>query len=69
MDMPNTTTISHPAIGQITASTAKEGVVQLLGVQYATLSDHFAPAKLKEYAAGESVDATKLGFAVLLQPT
>ncbi|KAK5174082.1 uncharacterized protein LTR77_001162 [Saxophila tyrrhenica] len=63
--MANTTTISHPAIGNVTASTAKDGVVQVLGVQYATLKDRFSPPVLKEYSSSQNVDGTKLGPQVL----
>ena len=54
----------HATIGSIKANTSKEGVVQFLGLQYATIIDRFAPAKMKEYS-NESINATKLGPQVL----
>ncbi len=54
-------TISHPIIGNVTASTAKEGVVQLLGLQYATLKDRFSQPVMREYSLNETIDGTKLG--------
>jgi hypothetical protein len=53
---------THPSIGRLKGNTAKEGVLQFLGLQYATLTDRFAPAKMKEYSnQSETVDATKIG--------
>jgi len=56
-----TTHFNHPSIGTFTASAAKDGVLQFLGVQYATLADRFAPPVLKQYPHGSEVDASKLG--------
>ena len=56
-----TTTVSHPSIGDIKASTAKEDVLQFLGLQYATVADRFAPAVMKEYSKDSDIDTTKLG--------
>ncbi|KAK6441211.1 hypothetical protein LTR95_002571 [Oleoguttula sp. CCFEE 5521] len=53
---------SHPAIGDFTASARQEGVLQFLGVQYATLDDRFAPSLLKQYPIdGKVVDTSKYG--------
>lgn len=56
-----TTTFHHNSIGSVKASTAKDGVTQFLGLQYATLNDRFSPPQLKEYGSGSQIDATKLG--------
>lgn len=64
-----TTTISHSAIGKITASTTKEGVIQCLGLQYATVADRFALAVMKEYNQNETIDATKIGYVQLISHT
>ena len=62
MATTKTATIAHPTIGPVTGSTAKEGVVQFLGLQYATLVDRFAPPALKDYGKqNETMEATKLG--------
>ncbi|KAK5127009.1 hypothetical protein LTR85_008368 [Meristemomyces frigidus] len=63
-----TTTLSHPTIGSINGTTAKPGVKQYLGLQYATLADRFAPAALKEYTANDSLDATQVGPQVIDAP-
>lgn len=60
--MAATTEFKHPSIGTFTASSAKEGVLQFLGVQYATLKDRFAPPVLKQYPHGSEVDASKIGY-------
>ncbi|KAK3686804.1 hypothetical protein LTR37_019437 [Vermiconidia calcicola] len=61
-----TTKILHPTVGPINGSTAKEGVVQFLGLQYATLADRFAPPAMREYGEqNETIEATKLGPQVL----
>jgi carboxylesterase type B len=52
--------LAHPEIGEVQGIT-NDGVEQYLGIQYATLSDRFAPAVLKEYH-GEGIDATKIGL-------
>ena len=57
-----TTTLSHPSIGKIEGTSSKESVIQYLGLQYATLTDRFASAKMKEYSKNETINATKLGF-------
>jgi hypothetical protein len=65
--MAHTTTISHPSIGSITASTSKPGVVQLLGVQYATLKDRFSQPVMKEYGPNDPLNATKVGLVAMSQ--
>ena len=52
---------SHPGIGTITGSAAKEGVLQFLGLQYATLTDRFALPVMKDYDNDSTIDATKIG--------
>lgn len=55
-------TFSHASIGSLKGNSSQEGVLQFLGLQYATLTDRFAPAKMKEYSSsGETIDATKIG--------
>ena len=55
-------TFTHPTIGSLKGNTSKEGVLQFQGLQYATLTDRFAPAKMKEYSTqNETIDATKIG--------
>ncbi|KAJ5520859.1 hypothetical protein N7463_001312 [Penicillium fimorum] len=55
--------IHHPIIGPIRGTKNSLGVVQFLGVQYATLEDRFARGVLKEYypKEGDTLDATQLG--------
>ncbi|KAK8164523.1 Alpha/Beta hydrolase protein [Phyllosticta citrichinensis] len=56
--------ISHPALGEVRGKARDDtGVVQFLGIKYATLRDRFAPAELIEEAHG--VDATKYGLPVI----
>lgn len=54
-------TISHASIGTIKASTVKDGVLQFLGLQYATLADRFSSPVLKGYESDGTFDATRLG--------
>ncbi|KAK6428732.1 hypothetical protein LTR95_015124 [Oleoguttula sp. CCFEE 5521] len=58
----STSQYSHPSIGDFTGS-RRDGILQFLGVQYATLADRFAPPILKEYPVNvpTPVDATKHG--------
>nr|OQO28971.1 hypothetical protein B0A51_03780 [Rachicladosporium sp. CCFEE 5018] len=51
---------SHPSIGDFTGR-RQDGILQFLGVQYATLADRFAPAFLKNYPTDGVVDATQHG--------
>jgi hypothetical protein len=52
---------NHPNIGSVIGNTDSEGVVQYLGLQYATLADRFAPPQLKQYSPDSNVDATRNG--------
>ena len=56
-----TSTLHHPAIGNVIGNADSEGVVQYLGVQYATLADRFAPPQLKQHSPDGEVDATRNG--------
>ncbi|KAK7540524.1 Alpha/Beta hydrolase protein, partial [Phyllosticta citribraziliensis] len=59
--------ILHPALGEVRGKARDDtGVVQFLGIKYATLRDRFAPAELIEEAHG--VDATKYGLPVISPP-
>ncbi|KAK7522605.1 Alpha/Beta hydrolase protein [Phyllosticta citriasiana] len=61
--------ISHPALGEVRGKARDDtspGLVQFLGIKYATLRDRFAPAELIEEAHG--VDATKYGLPVISPP-
>jgi hypothetical protein len=59
--MAATSTLHHPSIGKIISNVDSEGVVQYLGLQYATLADRFAPPQLKHYSLDSDVDATRNG--------
>jgi carboxylesterase type B len=53
--------LKHQKLGQIQGKQG-DGVVQFLGIKYATVKDRFAGSELVEYGNGESViDATNLG--------
>jgi carboxylesterase type B len=53
--------IKHQKLGQIQGKQG-DGIVQFLGIKYASLKDRFAGSELVEYGSGESViDATNLG--------
>lgn len=54
-----TTTLNHPTIGQITGRDG-DGVTQFLGVQYATLENRLAEARVKS-SYSTPVDATAHG--------
>ena len=57
--------IKHQKLGQIQGRLG-DGVVQFLGIKYATLKDRFAGSELVEYDGAQSViDATKLGRVAL----
>lgn len=61
--MSTTVTIEHPSIGSIKGLDG-DGVVQFLGVQYATLKDRLAEAQVKT-AYESPVDATVHGYCAL----
>ncbi len=53
--------LKHQNLGQIQGKQG-DGVIQFLGIKYATVKDRFAGSELVEYGNGESViDATNLG--------
>lgn len=56
-----TSTLQHPALGKITG-VVKDGVVQYLGIKYATLENRLAaPFPLLENSGRGPIDATKFG--------
>ena len=55
------TIFEHPSIGQIRGIQRLEGVIDFLGVQYATLKDGYARGELKTLFPGDLLDATKHG--------
>jgi len=59
--MVTTTTLSHPSIGNIIGNADCEDVTRYLGLQYATLTDRFAPPRMKDYTQDNTIDATKQG--------
>ncbi|KAF2094412.1 alpha/beta-hydrolase [Rhizodiscina lignyota] len=59
-----TFSFKHPELGEIRTHDY-DGVLELLGLKYASLEDRFAPAELVEATSGESLDATKYGPQVL----
>lgn len=62
-DLPRET-ISHPTIGRVRGISRYPGVVQFLGVQYATLTDRFARGELcQQYPSttGYVLDAEHFG--------
>jgi len=53
--------IKHQKLGEIQGRQG-DGVIQFLGIKYATLKDRFAGSELVEYSGTQSViDGTKLG--------
>ena len=59
--MSKITTLKHPDIGSVVGNADGEGVTRYLGLQYAILSDRFAPPQLKQYSQDDTVDATRNG--------
>lgn len=62
-DLPRET-ISHPTIGRVRGIRRYPGVIQFLGVQYATLMDRLARGELcQQYppTAGHVLDAEHIG--------
>jgi carboxylesterase type B len=56
-----TSTLQHPTLGEITG-TVKDGVVQFLGIKYATLENRLAvPVPLFKNDGRGPIDATKFG--------
>ncbi|PKS09624.1 hypothetical protein jhhlp_004243 [Lomentospora prolificans] len=65
---PSVITLQHPALGPIRGK-AHNGVVQYLGIKYASLSHRFSIPELYSGAGGSIVtDATQLGPAVIGLP-
>ncbi|CAK7222510.1 hypothetical protein SEUCBS140593_004923 [Sporothrix eucalyptigena] len=60
-------TLHHPLLGTVRGRVGV-GVVQFLGLQYATLKDRLADPELKTTYGGET-DATRLGPQVISSPT
>jgi hypothetical protein len=56
-----TTTLNHPSIGKVVGNADCEHVTKYLGLQYATLTDRFAPPCMKEYTQDSTIDATTHG--------
>ncbi|RSL94914.1 hypothetical protein CEP52_012376 [Fusarium oligoseptatum] len=63
---PETTSfLQHPVIGQIHARDG-DGVIQCLGLKYATLENRFAEAQIMEYPSEGRLTATKHGPPVIM---
>ena len=56
-----TATLNHPSIGKVVGNADCENVTKYLGLQYATLTDRFAPPQMKEHTENTFIDATKHG--------
>jgi len=62
----STAMLTHPTIGAVEGTTAKPGVTQYLGLQYATLKDRLAPSVLIFYNDDHgTIDATKVGPQII----
>lgn len=56
-----TAQVKHPQLGQIQGRQA-DGVIQFLGIKYASLKDRFSASELAKYDGGHnSIEATELG--------
>ncbi|OOQ86325.1 hypothetical protein PEBR_21898 [Penicillium brasilianum] len=55
-----TETLRHPSIGPIVGKAA-DGIVQFLGVKYASLTDRLAEPRLLSNYNGQGLDATEIG--------
>ena len=53
--------LEHPAIGRVQGRYNK-GVIQYLGIKYASLKNRLADAQLVEYKGNEHIDATRHGY-------
>ncbi|PCG94964.1 Carboxylesterase, type B [Penicillium occitanis (nom. inval.)] len=62
-----TETIEHPLIGVLVGK-AEDGIIQFLGVRYASLTDRLAEPELLSHYDGEKIDATKKGRQVISPP-
>jgi len=59
--------LNHPTLGQIRGN-LKDGVVQFLGVKYASIKDRFAPSEVFDSSGSGIIDATKPGPYVISPP-
>ncbi|VUC36291.1 unnamed protein product [Clonostachys rosea] len=57
--------LRHPAIGEVQGKYNK-GVIQYLGLKYASLEDRFAEPKVLEYSGNEKIDGTRHGPTVVM---
>lgn len=63
-----TTFFTHADLGGVRGND-NDGVVQFLGIKYASLKDRFSAASLvSDYGSG-SIDATAFGYRILASPT
>jgi hypothetical protein len=60
-----TETIEHPLIGVLVGK-AEDGIIQFLGVRYASLTDRLAEPELLSHYDGEKIDATKKGYFIVI---
>jgi hypothetical protein len=57
-----TTAFKHQILGEI-HGVQGDGIMQFLGIKYASLKDRFAKSELLNYDSGSrGLDATKLGY-------
>jgi len=56
-----TATLNHPSIGKVIGNADHEHVARYLGLQYATLTDRFAPPQMKNYTENDTINATAHG--------
>ena len=52
--------LNHPLIGKVQGKYNK-GVVQYLGIEYASLEDRFADPEVVKYSEVQNIDATRHG--------
>ncbi|KFX98663.1 hypothetical protein O988_04247 [Pseudogymnoascus sp. VKM F-3808] len=62
-----TEAIQHPSLGTIVGK-AGDGIVEFLGVKYASLADRLADPQLLSNYHGDKIDATKTGSQVVSPP-
>ena len=53
-------TLSHPDLGKVQGKPG-EGVIQYLGIKYASVENRLAPPELIQQYSG-TIDGTKLGY-------
>lgn len=56
--------IVHPSLGTILGN-KKEGVVQFLGIKYASIKDRFAPSEIFDHSGSNVIDGTRPGYESL----